>query len=191
MPVLVDHEKTRQQITEIAGDIVATEGISALTSRRMAEAAGASRAIVNTYFRDMRDLVIATFRNVTTRQGQRYDAALTSGGGLEVCIDSLLPMDDARLRDWRITLAFIGVALTDADLYEIERTLVDSAVDRFDKLVASEHGVRRSTRTRQAAQHIVSSIIGVSTHYCFHSNTVPSASERKQMVRSVLVGIDL
>ena len=50
---------------------MAHEGLHALTMRRIAAEAGTSRAIVSTYFRDMRDLVLGL--EVVLPDGERLD----------------------------------------------------------------------------------------------------------------------
>ena len=166
MPVLVDHEKTRRQIAEIAGNIVAREGVAALTSRRMAEEAGTSRSIVNTYFDNMRDLVMTTFLDATARQGERFDHGVASGLDMQGCIESLLPLDEPRLHDARITFAFLGVALSDPELYDIMAAHTSGAVDRIEGLLLRQ-GREKSNETRRDAAHIISAVVGVSIHYCF------------------------
>lgn len=192
MPVLVDRESTRRVIAGIAAGIVAEEGVQGLTSRRLADAAGSSRAIVNTYFTDMRDLILQTFLVVIDRQAGRFEAAQAAGLGLEGCIAALLPMDAARLRDWKVTIAFLGVAASDPGLNAIERERLDSAVDRFERELRLARGVARPTRwSRSAAQHIVSAIMGISIHHCFHADTVPDRPTQKAMIDNVLRGIEL
>lgn len=190
MPVLIDHEKTRQQIADIAGNIVAREGVAALTSRRMAEEAGTSRGIVTTYFRDMQDLVVATFLHATGRQGERFEAAIAEGPSLQRAIEALLPLDDERLHDAKITFAFLGVALSDPKLYEIMAAHNDGAADRFESILIAS-GRRKSAKTRSDAQHIVSVVIGVAIHYCFHSKEVPTERARNMMIDSALKGISV
>ena len=145
MPVLVDHARTRDQIAELACGIVAREGLHSLSMRRIAAEAGASRAIVSTYFRDMRDLVLATFQWVASQQVRQFEAAEAAGLGVEGCVESLLPLDQRRLNDWRVTIAYLGYAAADEELAAIERQRLDGAVVRFERLLIREKGVARSS----------------------------------------------
>lgn len=187
MPVLVDHAKTRDIIAELACGIVAREGLQSLTMRRVAAEAGASRAIVSTYFRDMRDLVLATFQWVAAQQVRQFEEAEARGLGLEGCVESLLPLDEKRLADWRVTIAYLGYAAADEELAAIERQRLDGAVVRFEKVLMREQGVTRSSAAiRREAQRIVSSLLGVAIDYAFDPHSQAQPRMRAQMIRRVL-----
>ena len=189
MPVLVDHEKTRDQIAELACAIVAREGLHSLTMRRIAAEAGTSRAIVSTYFRDMRDLVLATFQWVASQQARQFEIAEASGLGVAGCVESLLPLDQRRLDGWRVTIAFLGYAVADEQLASIERERIDSAVLRFERLIVKESGVTRpSAATRREAQRIVSCLLGVAVDYSFDPTAQAQPRMRAAMVARVLGG---
>lgn len=187
MPVLVDHEKTRDHIAELACRIVASEGLHALTMRRLAAEAGASRAIVSTYFRDMRDLVLATFHWVAARQVDRFEAAQSAGGGLHECVEALLPLDEASLNEWRVTIAYIGYAVADEELADIERRRIDGAVVRFERLLVAERGMARgSVATHREAQRIVSALLGVAIDHSFDAASHAQHRARRLLVERVL-----
>lgn len=187
MPVLVDHEKTRDQIAGLACRIVASEGLHALTMRRLAAEAGSSRAIVSTYFRDMRDLVLATFHWVAARQVARFEAAEAAGEGLEGCVAALLPLDQESLDDWRVTIAYLGYAVADPELADIERRRIDGAVVRFERILAREQGALRPTSAhRREAQRIVSAVLGVAIDHSFDPTARAHPRLRRQMVERVL-----
>jgi len=189
VPVLVDHEKTRDQIAELACAIVAREGLHSLTMRRIAAEAGTSRAIVSTYFRDMRDLVLATFQWVASQQAQQFEAAQANGLGLAGCVEALLPLDHRRLDGWRVTIAFLGYAVADEELARIERERIDSAVLRFERLLVQESGLPRpSAATRREAQRIVSCLLGVAVDYSFDPTAQAQPRMRAAMVARVLGG---
>ena len=187
MPVLVDHQRTRDQIAELACGIVAREGLHSLTMRRIAAEAGTSRAIVSTYFRDMRDLVLATFQWVAAQQARHFEAAEAGGLGVTGCVESLLPLDQPRLDGWRVTIAFLGYAVADEELATIERERIDSAVLRFERLLVHEGGFARpSAATRREAQRIVSCLLGVAVDYSFDPTAQAQPRRRAEMVQRVL-----
>lgn len=187
MPVLVDHARTRDQIAELACGIVAREGLHALSMRRIAAEAGTSRAIVSTYFRDMRDLVLATFQWVAAQQVRQFEEAEAHGLGVAGCVEALLPLDQKRLDDWRVTIAYLGYAAADDELAAIERQRIDGAVVRFEKLLMREQGVSRPTAAiRREAQRIVSSLLGVAIDYAFDPRSQAQPRMRAVMVERVL-----
>jgi AcrR family transcriptional regulator len=189
MPVLVDHERTRVQIAELALEIISNEGIQGLTIRRMAEVAGTSRAIVSTYFRDMRDLTLTAFGLMVRRQVELLDEAIAAGGGLDGCVEALLPIDEERVRYWRVVIAFYGMALADPELAQFQKERIDGAARRFERLLLAGSGLTRPSSAMKAeAQRIVSTAIGVSVHHVFHPADQSSARARKAMVARVLEG---
>jgi AcrR family transcriptional regulator len=140
MPIQVDREGQRAHVTSLAAGLVAREGVAALTFRRVAEAAGSSTAIVSTYFTDKRDLLLSTFRAAASRTTVRFEAAIAAGGSLRDCLEAWLPLDADRLTDWRVILAFWGVAVADPDLAAIQDGHVSRARARVERLLRAERG---------------------------------------------------
>lgn len=189
MPVLVDHAQTRIEIAELAGEIVATEGLNALTMRRMAEAAGTSRAIVSTYFANMQDLISATYLRYADRQGARFTEALEAGGGLEECVAAILPLDADRLHDWNVLVAFIGVTITDPVLSPIARKRHDSAVVKFENLLLAHNpDMRMSAKVTYEARRIVNTLHGVGIDLTYRSDVPLTAADKRRIVREILNG---
>ena len=133
MPIQVDREVQREHVTSLAARLVAQEGVAALTFRRVAGAAGSSTAIVSTYFTDKRDLLLSTFRAAASRTTVRFEAAIDAGGSLQDGLEAWLPLDEDRLTDWRVIIAFWGVAVTDPELTAVQ----DGHVSRARARVAS------------------------------------------------------
>lgn len=70
----VEGSETREQLIDVAEQIIAAEGCSAVTARRLSEQLGLKRQIVHYYFRSIEDLLIAVIR----RQGHRLKTRLSS-----------------------------------------------------------------------------------------------------------------
>jgi hypothetical protein len=135
----------------------------------------------------MRDLVLATFHWVSARQVERIESAEAAGLGLEGCVEALLPLDQARLDDWRVTIAFLGYAVADEELAAIERQRLDGAVVRFEKVLMREQGVTRSSAAiRHEAERIVSSLLGVAIDHSFDPHAQAQPRMRTRMVDRVL-----
>src|SRR5690242_14035331 len=58
--------QTREALSQAAIEILATEGIDALTAERIADAAGVSRRTLFNYFARVEDVLTATIEAVTT-----------------------------------------------------------------------------------------------------------------------------
>jgi len=176
MPIQVDRESQREHVTSLAAGLVAREGVAALTFRRVAEAAGSSTAIVSTYFTDKRDLLLSTFRAAASRTTVRFEAAIDAGGSLQDCLEAWLPLDADRLTDWRVILAFWGVAVTDPELAAVQDGHVGRARARVEKLLRAERGGSADSRPlaerERLAQQILALMLGIALQAVFE----PAAS---------------
>jgi TetR/AcrR family transcriptional repressor of bet genes len=182
MPIQVDRDGQRQHVTSLAGRLVAQEGVAALTFRRVAEAAGSSTAIVSTYFTDKRDLLLSTFRAAASRTTVRFEAAINAGGSLQDCLEAWLPLDADRLTDWRVILAFWGVAVTDPELAAVQDGHVSRARARVEKLLRAERGDGADSRPppdlERLAQQILALMLGIALQAVFEPAGSASLPQR-------------
>jgi len=167
MPIQVDRQGQREHVTSLAARLVAHEGVAALTFRRVAEAAGSSTAIVSTYFDDKRDLLLSTFRAAASRTTVRFEAAISAGGSLQDCLEAWLPLDEDRLTDWRVILAFWGVAVTDPELAAVQDGHVGRARARVQKLLRAERGDDPPAMRERLAQQILALMLGIALQAVF------------------------
>lgn len=72
-----DSPKARDDLLDAAGKVLAEEGYSAVTARRVAGIAGVNPALVHYYFGTMNDLTIALFRRGADAYLERLRDALT------------------------------------------------------------------------------------------------------------------
>ena len=186
MPIQVDHEGQREHVTSLAARLVAREGVAALTFRRVAEAAGSSTAIVSTYFTGKRDLLLSTFRAAASRTTVRFEAAIDAGGSLQDCLEAWLPLDEDRLTDWRVIVAFWGVAVTDPELAAVQDGHVGRARARVERLLRAEGGERAgSWPPPELAQQIVALMLGIALQAVFEP-AVASLSQAALPQRALL-----
>jgi AcrR family transcriptional regulator len=178
MPIQVDRESQREHVTSLAARLVAREGVAALTFRRVAEAAGSSTAIVSTYFTDKRDLLLSTFRAAASRTTIRFEAAIDAGGSLQDCLEAWLPLDEDRLTDWRVILAFWGVAVTDPELAAVQDGHVGRARVRVEKLLRSERGADSPAERERLAQQILALMLGIALQAVFEPAASASLPQR-------------
>lgn len=184
MPIQVDRDAQRAHVIDLATQLVATEGVAALTFRRVAEAAGSSTAIVSTYFSDKRDLLLSTLRAAASRTSVRFEAA-AARGDLQDALEAWLPLDDERLTDWRVIVSFWGVAVTDAELARIQDGHVGRARERVERLLRVEHAGRGSAGL---AHQIVAMTLGIALQSVFAPDGL-AARRQRSLLRSGLTAL--
>jgi len=187
MPIRVDHQARRASVTETAADIVVSAGPEALTVRAVAAAAGCSTMVVSHYFDDKRDLVRSVYRAAAARNRARLTAATSKDGTTVVtALESLLPLDEPRRRDWMITCIFWGVAVADPDLAAEQAERVRTAVPR---IVALLHRLSPSAMTaaqRSAlARRLLTLVMGISTQAIFDPSYWTKARQRAALREGV------
>ena len=178
MPIRVDRQVQREHVTSLAALLVAREGVAALTFRRVADVAGSSTAIVSTYFDDKRDLLLSTFRAAASRTTVRFEAAISAGGSLQDCLEAWLPLDEDRLTDWRVILAFWGVAVTDPELAAVQDGHVGQARARVQKLLQAERRDDPPAMRERLAQQILALMLGIALQAVFEPAAPASLPQR-------------
>jgi len=179
VPIQVDRPRQRARVTDLAAQLVAREGVAALTFRRVAEAAGSSTAIVSTYFTDKRDLLLSTLRAAASRTTVRFEAAIADGGDLQAGLEAWLPLDDQRLTDWRVIIAFWGVAVSDPELAEVQDGHVTRARARVEKLLRQDRRLaEKPSETVRLAQQVVALTLGIALQAVFESAGPTARAQR-------------
>jgi AcrR family transcriptional regulator len=136
MPAKVDAEERRRQLVLAAAELIADEGINALTNGKMAERLSSSTTVITHYFRSKRELVLHTYQTMASRSRARVEQAMRdSDDPLAACLHALLPLDDATRVEWKVWLAYQGMSVGDRELTQIWASRAASAVDRLARLV--------------------------------------------------------
>jgi AcrR family transcriptional regulator len=170
MPARGDHEQRRRDVARIAADLIATGGLAAATHRRIADAGGCSTTVVSHYFTDKRDLVDATYAEVGDRVTSRLDTALDSADPLPSVLETLLPLDEDRIRDWRLLFAFLGLAATDAELTAEQRNRATTARIRIEQAIVAEQEaghVRTDIDVQAAGRFLLAVVLGIGMQALF------------------------
>ena len=111
MPKIVDHDERRLALADAVLALIAREGISAVTTRAVAEESGWSTGVLNHYFGSRHELLLAALRRAGDIQGDRYRTILDEEGTgpiekLRNITASILPLDERRLAMTRVFLFF-------------------------------------------------------------------------------------
>ena len=139
MPAKVDADDRRRQLVLAAAELIADEGINALTNAKIAKRLSGSTTMVTHYFRSKRELVLDTYQTMASRSRARLEQAMRgSGDPLAACLHALLPLDDPTRLEWRVWLAYQGMSVGDPELTRIWASRAASAVDRITRLIEAE-----------------------------------------------------
>ncbi len=196
MPKYVNHDQRRLEVAEVAGELVASYGRSALTVRRVAEATGHSTTVVSHYFDDMSELLHETYSLAVQRSRARVDAVLKSDpADIAGLAEALLPLDAERKADWRIWLAFWGEALGSPALAAEQRTRARTSADRFHRCL--EHldaggRIQGEPELRATADRIAALILGIAAEAVFDPRKWTARAQR-EAIRAELeaAGLDV
>ncbi len=139
MPAKVDADDRRRRLVLAAAELIADEGINALTNARIAKRLSGSTTMVTHYFRSKRELVLDTYQTMASRSRARLEQAMReSGDPLASCLHALLPLDDSTRLEWKVWLAYQGMSVGDPELTQIWASRAASAVDRVSRLIEAD-----------------------------------------------------
>jgi len=114
MPKIVDHEARRRLIIESVWALISRRGLAAVTMRELASEAGFANGGLAPYFRDKDEILLAAFQYACDATERRLEPAVAESGGLaalrSLCHE-LMPLDDTRLLEARVVIAFCDRAV--------------------------------------------------------------------------------
>jgi len=114
----------RTQLTDALLSITATRGLDQVSVREVASAAGVSIGTVQHYFATKDQMLLFAFRQVVERTRARVAGIDADNGprhALGAALRELLPLDQARLAECRVYLAFAARAATSPSLAAVQR----------------------------------------------------------------------
>jgi AcrR family transcriptional regulator len=180
MPAIVDHARRRAQLAETAAALVASGGAAAATIRAVALATGFSTKVVTHYFIDKRALLLTTYRHAADHSSTVAEASqspdVADVGAFAV---ALLPIDPAVRRDWMVWFAFWGLAVTDPEFAQEQRTRVRRARERIAALMTTDYrfaGLPAPGRAN-AARRLLTTVVGVALQASFDPDDWPAARQ--------------
>lgn len=124
MPKVVDHDVQRRAIAQAAIRVIDRAGLDGARLRDVAREGQVTTGAVTHYFASKDDVLEAAMAEVVRRILHRQsDQALGRQpfAGLIEAASAFLPLDEERLRDWRVWFAFWGRAAVDARYRALHR----------------------------------------------------------------------
>ncbi|MCR3753211.1 TetR/AcrR family transcriptional regulator [Lentzea californiensis] len=124
-----DHDSRRRQVADALLRTVAAHGVAGTKLVTVADEAGVSVGLVQSYFRSKTQLLRFAVESLLGRINDRLDGIEVRQplrGTLQQLAETLLPLDDQRRDEAAVWLAFLPGTLTDPELKQLH----DDAVDR-------------------------------------------------------------
>jgi AcrR family transcriptional regulator len=117
MPKIVDHAKRREEIAQVACQVVADNGFERTTVAKIAAAAGFTTGMVAHYYNSKQDIILAALRLMLTRiEGRLVGQHARGGSSLLDVLTEALPVDAQRFTECAFWMAFWGQVSADKQL---------------------------------------------------------------------------
>lgn len=137
MPRVVDHDERRLLIAQVVDQLVYEQGIQAVTIREVASRVGYSTTVVSHYFSSKLEMLVFTHQVARKEaEGLIVDAIRDRRPLLET-LEHLLPITDARWRNWHTWFAFWGMTPAEQAVTREWEEGISKAHDLFLQLIDS------------------------------------------------------
>ena len=168
MPIVIDRNERRAQVVAVAFDLVADEGIEALTFREIAAANGCSTSIVSHYFRNKNELLFLIYQVANERARNRLMEAHEANLPLLKCFDAILPVDELSRRNWRVWLAFWSRAHLEPTYLEERRRAAEDSLALYRSMLAANLGAKSGgVDLEVTARRLIAAVAGIGLEACF------------------------
>jgi len=179
MPAVVDVEARRREVGSVVADIIATQGLEAVTVRSVAAAAGFSTAVVSHYFSGKRDLLLYSYRIAQDHAYSRLEeAARQFPGDIERILNGLLPYHAEARRDWLVWSVFWALAISDPEFSQIQREQFRVAQRRFVQLLKIDQARMSEPEVQLKARTLLSGLVGLAIQAAFDPKGWPAQVQR-------------
>jgi AcrR family transcriptional regulator len=160
---------------ESAWRVIARHGVNGATLRQVAAEAGFANGALKPYFPTKRSLLLATYSHVFERTNERVRRVVQQRTGLSAVLAfarEVLPLDEERLDESRVVIAFWQEAAIDADLaaanaksMQLWRKWLEEWITQAD----DEGAIRSGLQVPVAAQTLLSFLLGAQISACLDS----------------------
>jgi len=181
MPIFVDREERRQQVVAVASRLIAEAGLDAVTVRDVANAADCSTAIVSHYFHNKKELLFLTYQGSIDRATERADVAVgPDGTDLRGFLAEIMPLDEERLIEWKIWVAFWAKAVSDPEIALAQRDCVRRTRGNISRVLSAlrERGaLLDGLNLDDEARRLLVLIMGMAVQVMFDPEEWPAARQ--------------
>jgi len=162
MPKIIDHDARRRELVEASWNVIAKEGLEGLTMRKIAAAANCTTGRITHYFANREALVLASLQSAYDASAVRLNEIIAADleplEKLRRAVEETLPLDQQRLNEWRVWIAYWGAATTDPELAQQNDTNHERWLEAMIPLV---HNVAPASDARHETYFLLGLIDGL------------------------------
>ncbi|MFF5012280.1 TetR/AcrR family transcriptional regulator [Streptomyces sp. NPDC001165] len=161
-------------ITDVLLRIAATRGLDHVSVREVAGAAGVSIGAVQHYFATKDEMLVHAFRQVVERTRARVaglDVRTGPRAALAAALRELLPLDEARLAECRVYVAFAARAATSPVLAAVQRETLAAIHAELRQVLSAVPAPRRGPRPDPEVEARL--LLGVTNGLVFDAVSAP------------------
>jgi TetR/AcrR family transcriptional repressor of bet genes len=139
MPKVVDHDQRRDEIAQVACQVVANYGFERATVARIARAAGFTTGMLAHYYESKQEIILAALRQMLLRIEQRLTREREGGeANLLDVLSEALAIDEQRFTECAFWMAFWGQVSADKKLRRLNIWVHREYLRLFERCLA-EH----------------------------------------------------
>lgn len=191
MPKIVDHAKRRDEIAQVACQVVANHGFEKATVARIARAAGYTTGMVAHYYESKQQIILAALRLMLLRIEQRLTRARdTDEANLLEALSEALPIDAQRFTECAFWMAFWGQVSADRKLKRLN-VWVHREYMRLFARCFSEYWTQWSIWPQAVRDQVLRSLVTFVNGLTASAVTSPRDWPAAQQVRQLRLQLDL
>ena len=175
MPKQVDHERRRAELAAALWRLVMRDGIEAASLRGVAAESGWSAGSLRHYFATHAELLAFAMELVAERVGERVRALREQRAPAARLLEQVLPLDDERLAEAQVWLAFTTRALVDPQLKDLR----DSAHATLRGLCREAAELAGAADPDREGQRLHAVVDGLALHALLDPATTTPARQRE------------
>ncbi|WP_208921512.1 TetR/AcrR family transcriptional regulator [Streptomyces capitiformicae] len=184
MPKIVDHDARRREIVAAVWALIARSGLDGVTMRDLAAEAGYSNGALAPYFRDKDEILRAAFQYAVECTDARARQAIGDATGLvalrRLCHE-IMPLDETRLLEARVVVAFWGRALHDPRMAAVHASALDEWRQRMTGCLAQARAageVAGGVPDEQSADTLLAALAGFQVNALLIPHATTPARQR-------------
>jgi AcrR family transcriptional regulator len=192
MPKIVDREQRKEQIAEAVWRVIRRNGVDGASVRQVAEELGMSLGSLRHYFASQHELLAYAMRLISERVHKRILSLPRSGDArhhTELAIAELLPLDEERLGEAEVWLAFAGKAISDPVIREISQQTHNELYAGFRHMIESLMSSEQMSG-KQDVEYETRRLHAMVDGLVLHHVTYPERSMPEQMMNIISCHLD-